>query len=1266
MNERFRCGAPPCERGFAAPGSVTRHRMHCPHYQQKLDSQSHQFNLKRALTSDEVSIAKKTQLEKDTDEPAPTSTPVEDPSTENNSESLPLPVTNDPTLPTSIQTTTSLPANLNQVASFEPRGLSLLSGSTSSHTQDVEMQHVGGTDVLSGRPAQSRRLPVRFRDVLPEPPVPVPEPTSSPTPPPTTTATLGLALPRVILHVFDSLRTSFNAFGIGREYHHRPSYDPDAFLTVDQLSNINDHSVDSASGSAKPATFALKLPPWPFKNMSIWRLMMWKMTGSEQKSEAEVTRLVDEVLMAKDFVIKDIRGFNTHTEVKHFDASEGTLGDKDIFREDHWVESVVDILVPTRERNYTGNGQIFSVPGFFHRSLTAVIRAVFSEEAAKWFHFTPFKCIWHSPITGQEQCLYDELYTSDAWNKAHDELQKQRRDPDDPFERIIAGLMFWSDATHLAQFGHSSAWPVYMFFGNQSKYNRASPGVGACHPIAFIPLSIHEFIAQFTTKKNYSDILTHCKRELFHALWSIILDDEFVEAYRNGIVVKCYDGICRRVFPRIFTYSADYPEKVLLATIRDKGDCPCPHCLLPKSQFHRLGLLSDISARLTKVHRYLQTQITAARDAIYKLGAPIKGADPEQNLKQCSAFENSFVDRLGHLGFEIFPVLVVDLLHEFELGVFKSVFKHLLRILHATGPEPLIILNKRFCMIPSFGKGAIRRFPSNVSDIKQRAARHFEDVLQCAIPAFEGLFPPGHDNIIRVLLFWLAEWHALAKLRLHSDDSLDLLDEATKSLGKQLRKFQEYTCSKFKTTELPAEAAAWRRRSEGRMQSETQAASNAGVRLKYFNLLTYKLHALRDYVNMIRTFGTTDSYTTQVGELAHQLIKTFYQSTNKQEPAKQLARQERRHTRVRRQLDRVNTAVGLKQKSSENMPPVAHHNLSDSSTNAVNLAKFLSDRPDDPALKDFVPKLKNHLLSRLLNLDYDGDEHIFTDDQRCQVRFVDGLNRVLRPKRFQINYTTYNADIMMLSGERGPDTHPFWYAHVLGAFHIDVEYIGTNPCTKRTMDFLWVRWFGVVPGYCWGLKQARLPKIGFIPNSSSTFGFLDPSLVLRACHLIPAFADGHTDSLQSGPSTARAADEVNDWSSYYVNIFADRDMFAHFTGIGVGHAVQSPLSMDDQDSESSRDGDASEPETDPADNVNKDIDTVPQVVGLGGDFPPQSSKSDSIDVVNESNEKDGYSDKGGKSDDDGGSEDGMESDSEELESFDSDDESESKGPDFEF
>jgi hypothetical protein len=55
--------------------------------------------------------------------------------------------------------------------------------------------------------------------------------------------------------------------------------------------------------------------------------------------------------------------------------------------------------------------------------------------------------------------------------------------------------------------------------------------------------------------------MAHCHRELYHAQWAVILDDEFLEAYVHGIVIDCCDGIRRRFYPRIFTYSADYREK---------------------------------------------------------------------------------------------------------------------------------------------------------------------------------------------------------------------------------------------------------------------------------------------------------------------------------------------------------------------------------------------------------------------------------------------------------------------------------------------------------------------------------------------------------------------------------------------------------------------------------------------------------------------------------------------------------------------------------
>lgn len=69
------------------------------------------------------------------------------------------------------------------------------------------------------------------------------------------------------------------------------------------------------------------------------------------------------------------------------------------------------------------------------------------------------------------------------------------------------------------------------------------------------------FAAENIGKGPSSTFMGHCQREIYHAQWSIILDDEFLEAYRHGMVVKYCDGVWRRFYPWIFTYSADYKEK---------------------------------------------------------------------------------------------------------------------------------------------------------------------------------------------------------------------------------------------------------------------------------------------------------------------------------------------------------------------------------------------------------------------------------------------------------------------------------------------------------------------------------------------------------------------------------------------------------------------------------------------------------------------------------------------------------------------------------
>lgn len=178
------------------------------------------------------------------------------------------------------------------------------------------------------------------------------------------------------------------------------------------------------------------------------------------------------------------------------------------------------------------------------------------------------------------------------------------------------------------------------------------------------------------------------------------------------------------------------------------------------------------------------------------------------------------------------------------------------------------------------------------------------------IPVVEGLLDYPHNKQLLTLLYHLAEWHALAKLRLHTDHTLDWMDESTRIIGQELRSFRDSTRHAFTVRELPGEVATRARCKQKRKDaSHLHAAAKANAqppksqgkstqnvayqedaltpnleteildghavpklnkptsatpKVKVLNLFTYKLHALGDYVRCIRLFGTTDSYSTQI------------------------------------------------------------------------------------------------------------------------------------------------------------------------------------------------------------------------------------------------------------------------------------------------------------------------------------------------------------------------------------------------------------------
>ena len=332
----------------------------------------------------------------------------------------------------------------------------------------------------SGRPRREYRLPKRFRDIIPEPPAPAQTtPHSEPDP----------SVRRVILIVRDRLITLMNSFGIWRDYPERPTVDPDSLLNLDDLStahrpnNFLSHAMPSVSqGPVSDPSH------WPFLNATVHGVMQWLNNGNTAKSEAETTKLIHDVILSPNFEAADLAGFDANRENQRLDKalSQSTLRSQ-------FIESSVDILVLSGETHT--ESRTFRVPGFLNRKLTSVIREAFESPLAHLYHYSPFKLFHKSSISGKDERIYGEIFTSDAFL---DETEQVRRHapvpPEDPTckrEKVVAAVMFSSDATMLTDFGTAKGWPIYFMVGNLSKYIRAQPDSGAMHHLAYIPLVSH-------------------------------------------------------------------------------------------------------------------------------------------------------------------------------------------------------------------------------------------------------------------------------------------------------------------------------------------------------------------------------------------------------------------------------------------------------------------------------------------------------------------------------------------------------------------------------------------------------------------------------------------------------------------------------------------------------------------------------------------------------------------------------------------------------
>nr|VWP02335.1 Arf family GTPase [Ganoderma boninense] len=460
---------------------------------------------------------------------------------------------------------------------------------------------------------ENTRLPARYRDngALPWRPKPRKHVDALPEPLIPTTSSLdqsvSVASSPVTAFVGDNsevqqqrvdvvpAQTKRNVFGLYRQYRSEtfPQHDPEA--AIDRcllLEPVNDSPADlpfKATPASALAPCELSEPPLghsrptattndgstaecslsifhPYPNWTSFRLGQWYWTGSPKNSESTFKDLLD-IVTDPRFCAEDLAGVNWKTINEKLVMGEtysSALESSDTLPDD-WHETDIQISVPVHSRGETPGVHLYEAATLCHRKITSVIRSRVTDPSIfPHLHLEPYELFWKAN-SAEPVRVHGEIYTSPAFIEAHDELQRSPQEPGCTRERVVVALMFSSDGTHLTEYGDAKLHPLYMEFGNESKARRSKQSSGCFEHIAYfesLPDAFKDFVKEKFGKSSFTGAFAaHCHRELFHAQWEVLLDEEFVEAYKHGIVILCPDGVERRFYPRVFSYSADYPEK---------------------------------------------------------------------------------------------------------------------------------------------------------------------------------------------------------------------------------------------------------------------------------------------------------------------------------------------------------------------------------------------------------------------------------------------------------------------------------------------------------------------------------------------------------------------------------------------------------------------------------------------------------------------------------------------------------------------------------
>jgi hypothetical protein len=188
-------------------------------------------------------------------------------------------------------------------------------------------------------------------------------------------------LPRVTLLVQNPFSTHSNNLGIWKEYLFHPLYNPDAFMSAEDLYRPHTSTI-IAQQVQKDDSEDLEISV--YTNKSAGLVVNWQNTGSSVKSNIEINRLVHKVILHPEFRLDDLKTFNVARENQKVDMADANSPLLQSFQ-----HTEIQISIPLGSKDISP--RLVAIPDLYFCKLTSLIKEVFESPLSSMFHLTPFK-----------------------------------------------------------------------------------------------------------------------------------------------------------------------------------------------------------------------------------------------------------------------------------------------------------------------------------------------------------------------------------------------------------------------------------------------------------------------------------------------------------------------------------------------------------------------------------------------------------------------------------------------------------------------------------------------------------------------------------------------------------------------------------------------------------------------------------------------------------------------------------------------------------